>query len=98
MGDDEADMNMALMLDGNAVAGRLQQIFGRDMTTAVARCAGCASDAQMGALMAFTHGPGVVLRCPRCQAAIARIVETDTAIYLDARGAAYVRMASKVDS
>jgi hypothetical protein len=48
--------------------------------------------------MAFTRGPGVVLRCPRCQAAIARIVETDTAIYLDARGAAYVRMASKVDS
>jgi hypothetical protein len=98
MGDDEADMNMALMLDGNAVAGQLQEIFGRDMTTAVARCAGCAGDAQMGALMAFTHGPGVVLRCPRCQAAIARIVETDTAIYLDARGAAYVRMASKVDS
>jgi hypothetical protein len=98
MGDDEADMNMALMLDGNAVAGQLQQIFGRDMTTAVARCAGCASDAEMGALMAFTRGPGVVLRCPRCQAAIARIVETDTAIYLDARGAAYVRLASKVDS
>src|ERR1700688_2667800 len=98
MGDDEADMNMALMLDGNAVAGQLQEIFGRDMTTAVARCAVCAGDAQMGAFMAFTHGPGVVLRCPRCQAAIARIVETDTAIYLDARGAAYVRMASKVDS
>ncbi|MCU1334406.1 MAG: hypothetical protein JWM08_3398 [Candidatus Angelobacter sp.] len=98
MGDDDADMNMALMLDGNAVAGRLQQIFGREMTMATARCAGCGSDAQMGALMAFTRGPGVVLRCPSCQAAIARIVETDAAIYLDARGAAYVRMASKVDS
>jgi hypothetical protein len=98
MGDNEEDMNKSLMLDGNAVAGQLQQIFGRDMTTAVARCAGCASDAEMGALMAFTHGPGVVLRCPRCEAAIARIVETDAAIYLDARGAAYVRMVSKVDS
>jgi hypothetical protein len=95
MGDDDADMNMALMLDGNAVAGRLQQIFGGDMTTAIARCAGCASDAEMGALMAFTRGPGVVLRCPRCQAAIARIVETDAAIYLDARGAEYVRMAPR---
>ena len=92
MADDEADMNVALMVDGNAVAGRLQQIFGRDMTTAVARCAGCASDAEMGALIAFTRGPGVVLRCPACQAAIARIVETPAAIYLDARGAAYVRM------
>jgi hypothetical protein len=92
MGDDDADMNMALMVDGNAVAGQLQQIFGRDMTTAVARCAGCASDTEMGGLMAFTRGPGVVLRCPICQAAIARIVETAAAVYLDARGAAYVRM------
>lgn len=95
MDDDVADMNMALMVDGNAVAGQLEQIFGRDMTTAVARCAGCASDAEMGALIAFTRGPGVVLRCPTCQTAIARIVETGAAIYLDARGAAYVRMGSR---
>jgi hypothetical protein len=93
MDNDEADMNTALMVDGNAVAGQLQQIFGRDMTMAVARCAGCASDAEMGASMAFTRGPGIVLRCPACLAAIARIVETPSPIYLEARGAAYLRMA-----
>jgi len=87
--DDDADMSAALMVDGNAVAGQLQQIFGRDMTTAVARCVSCALDAEIGALMAFTRGPGVVLRCPACEAMIARIVETPDAIYLDARGAAY---------
>ncbi len=92
MSDDKTDMNAALMLDGNAVAGRLAQIFGRDMTTAVTRCAGCTSDAQMGALMAFTQAPGVVLRCPACKAVIARIVQTSSAVYLDARGAAYVRI------
>ena len=93
MDNDEADMNTALMVDGNAVAGELQQIFGRDMTMTVARCAGCSRDAELGALMAFTRGPGVVLRCPACQAAIARIVATPTAIYLEARGAAFLRMA-----
>ena len=93
MKNDEADMNTALMVDGNAVAGRLEQIFGRDMTVAVARCAGCARDAALGALMAFTRVPGVVLRCPACQQAIARIVETPSAIYLEARGAAFIRMA-----
>jgi hypothetical protein len=93
MENDEADMNTALMVDGNAVAGQLEQIFGRDMTMAMARCAGCAREAAMGALMAFTRGPGIVLRCPACQAAIARIVETPTAIYLEARGAAYLRIA-----
>jgi hypothetical protein len=93
MENDQADMNTALMLDGNAIAGELQQIFGRDMTAAVARCAGCSRDAAMGALMAFTQGPGIVLRCPACQNAIARIVETPAAIYLEARGAAFLRMA-----
>ena len=92
MDTDDGDMNTALMVDGNAVAGQLQQIFGRDMTMAVARCAGCANDAEMGALMAFIRGPGVVLRCPACQAAIARIVETPSAIYLEARGATFLRM------
>jgi uncharacterized protein DUF6510 len=92
MDDDDDDMDTALMLDGNAVAGQLQQIFGREMTTAMARCAGCGNEAEMGALMAFTRAPGVVLRCPACQAAIARIVETPSAIYLEARGAAYLRM------
>jgi hypothetical protein len=93
MDNDEADMNTALMVDGNAVAGELQQIFGRDMTMTVARCAGCSRDTEMGALMAFTRGPGVVLRCPACQTAIARIVETPSALYLEARGAAFLRMA-----
>jgi len=92
MDNDQADMNTALMVDGNAVAGQLQQIFGRDMTTAMARCAGCGRDAEMGALMAFTQAPGVVLRCPACQTAIARIVQTPSAIYLEARGAAFLRM------
>jgi hypothetical protein len=95
MDDDQADVTTALMVDGNAVGGQLEQIFGRDMTMAVARCAGCATEAELGALMAFTRGPGVVLRCPTCQAAIARIVETTSAIYLDARGAAYVRMGTR---
>jgi len=90
--DDAADMNTALMVDGNAVAGQLQRIFGRDVTMAVARCAGCTRDAEVGALLAFVRGPGVVLRCPSCQAVIARIVETNADLYLDVRGAAFVRM------
>src|SRR6266550_135233 len=92
MNMDDADMNTALMVDGNAVAGQLMDVFGRDMTIAVARCAGCAREAEMGALMAFTRGPGVVLRCPACEAAIARVVETPTAIYVEARGASFLRL------
>lgn len=92
MRDDDMDMNIALMVDGNAVAGALQQLFGRDMTMAVVRCSGCAADAEIGALMAFTRGPGVVLRCPACETAIVRLVESPGAHYVDARGAVFMRL------
>lgn len=90
--DDSPDMNTALMLDGNALAGEMQALFGRDMTTAVARCAGCAADTQMGALLAFVRGPGAVLRCPLCDTAVLRIVQTSVAYYIDTAGAAYMRL------
>lgn len=89
-GDD--DMNTALMVDGNAVAGELQQVFGRDVTMAVTRCCSCAVDTPLGALMAFVRGPGVVLRCPTCDTVIVRIVETPTQYYVDTRGATFMRL------
>jgi hypothetical protein len=94
MSDNGMDMNTALMVDGNAIAGKLSAIFAHDMTQAEARCAGCGNDAPIGALMAFTHNPGIVLRCPACQSAIARIVETPSWVYFEARGASFVRMSA----
>jgi hypothetical protein len=43
-------------------------------------------------LLAFTHAPGVVLRCPGCEQVVLRMVETDDAVHLDARGAACLRL------
>ena len=33
-----ADINRALMLDGNAVAGLLEEVFSHEMTTSLAEC------------------------------------------------------------
>ncbi len=87
------DMNRDLMVDGNAVAGLLQTIFGVEMTTSPTECANCGRAGEMGELLAFTRGPGIVLRCPGCESILLRIVETPDAVYLDARGAAYLRLA-----
>ena len=38
----------ALMLDGNAVAGLLQEVFGTEMTTTLETCAGCGATESMG--------------------------------------------------
>ena len=93
MDDETIDVNRALMLDGNAVAGLLQGIFGAEMTTNPAECANCGNVSEMGGLLAFTRAPGAVLRCPACEEVMVTIVETPNGIYLDARGAAYVRLA-----
>ncbi len=86
------DMNQELMLDGNAVAGMFYELFAREITAEPAECAHCGNEAAMGALHAYTQAPGIVLRCPACQQVVVRMVVTEDAIYLDARGAAYIRM------
>lgn len=92
MEDPRNDLNHELMLDGNAAAGMLQDIFGVEMTAAPTECASCGNEAQIGTLLAFTQGPGVILRCSACENVMLRIVQTPDAIYLDARGAVYLRL------
>ncbi len=92
MNADTMDMNTLLMLDGNAVAGLLDEIFTTEMTIAETCCAGCGREGEIGSLHVFMHGPGVVLRCPACQQVIMRIVRTPHATYIDARGAAFLRI------
>lgn len=95
MSDQAIDLNQALMLDGNAVAGLLQEMFGAEMTANPAECANCGQVSEVGALLAFTHAPGVVLRCPACEAVMLRLVETPQGVYLDARGVVYLRLARR---
>ncbi len=92
MENGEPDMNRALMVDGNAAAGILYDVFALEMTAAPTACAACGNQAEVGALLAFMKAPGLVLRCPTCESTMLRIVETPQAIYLDARGAAYLRL------
>jgi hypothetical protein len=88
----QTDADRALLLDGNAVAGVLQALFGVEMTASPTACAHCGRAGALGTLLAFTHAPGLVLRCPACEHVMLRIVETPDAVYLDARGAVYLRM------
>jgi len=93
MNETTGDLNHKLMLDANAAAGLLHEIFGVEMTAAPTECANCGNEAELGTLLAFTHGPGLVLRCSTCENIVLRLVETPDAIYLDARGAVYLRLA-----
>jgi phage FluMu protein Com len=79
------------MLDGNAAAGPLAAAFGTEMTTVPGKCAHCGAVHVVAELRAYVRAPGTVLRCPICDGIVLRVVETEDATYVDARGAAYLR-------
>ena len=74
-----------LMLDGNAVAGLLQELFAVEMTTAVGTCGTCGAAGPVGAVHVY-RGAGVVLRCPHCGNMLAKLVKSDSRVWIDFTG------------
>ena len=75
-----------MRLDGNAAGGALRDVFTRDMTAAIAKCAGCGMEGPVGVLLEYGHAMGVILRCPGCDAVLLRIVHTPGWLKVDASG------------
>jgi hypothetical protein len=74
-----------LMLDGNAVAGMLSDVFAVEMTTAIMTCGNCGTSGAVGAMHLF-QGAGIVMRCPNCGNAVAKIVEDGTRMWMSFTG------------
>ncbi len=73
-------------LDGNAAGGILQEIFPFEMTLVQATCTGCGATDAIGALAAYMHGMGTVVRCPSCDTALIRVAQAKGRYWLDMRG------------
>jgi hypothetical protein len=73
-------------LDGNAAAGNLQEIFPFEMTLVQATCTGCGTTNVIGALAAYMHGMGTVVRCPVCDNVLIRVAQVKRRYWLDMRG------------
>ena len=79
-------------LDGNATAGLLVEIFGRDLTTAVVTCAACGAAAEVAELAVYLRAPGTVGRCRSCDAVL-MVVTTIREIHcVDLGGLADLRL------
>ena len=74
-----------LMLDGNAVAGMLSEVFAAEMTTATMTCGNCGMAGAVGAMHVF-RGAGIVMRCLNCDNVMAKIVEDGTRIWMSFGG------------
>ena len=57
-------------LDGNAIGGMLMEMFGAEMTTAVATCGSCGAASQVAELPVYMPGLGTVVRCRSCESVL----------------------------
>jgi hypothetical protein len=74
-----------LMLDGNAIAGLLQEVFEVEMTTVVGTCSNCGARRELGAAHVY-RAAGTVVRCPQCGAVLARFVSRESVACVDLSG------------
>jgi hypothetical protein len=81
-----------LRLDGNAVAGMLAEAFGFEMTVSRGGCAGCGATNQLGAMLVYAHGMGVIGCCPACGQPLLRIARGEGRWWLDLRGLAWLQI------
>jgi ribosomal protein S27E len=59
-----------MVLDGNAIGGLLQELFGADLTDAEATCATCGATGPVAETAVYLRGPGTVVRCRNCSAVL----------------------------
>lgn len=74
-------------LDGNAAAGRLEDVFAVEITTVRATCDGCGTTAVVAELVVYADAPGTVVRCPSCSAVVIRLAQVPGSTWIDLRGA-----------
>ncbi|TCC54375.1 hypothetical protein E0H73_38635 [Kribbella pittospori] len=73
-------------LDGNAMAGVMHDLFGRDMTTMGYRCTGCGKTGVVAEMAVYASGPGTVARCRDCDTILLMLSERRGMYCIDAPG------------
>jgi hypothetical protein len=81
------------VLDGNALAGPLGEIFGIEVTSAIVACAGCGRRQAVAELVVFVSGMGWVARCRGCGDVMLRAAQVRSEVVLDLRGCSTLRVA-----
>jgi hypothetical protein len=77
-----------LVVDGNAIGGMLIEVFGAEMTTAVATCGSCGAVSQVAELAVYRPGLGTVVRCRACGAVLMTFVRIRDVTCVDLMGLA----------
>jgi len=79
-------------LDGNALAGALRDVFAVELTDAHGTCAGCGRRGRLAETRLYARAPGLVARCPGCDAMLLRMVTGPDRTWIDLRGLAVIEV------
>jgi hypothetical protein len=82
-----------VIVDGNALAGRLADVLGVEPTTALLRCRGCGSLGELAVTRVFQTPMGAVARCRSCDTALVTVVEVGARRWVALPGARAVSVA-----
>ena len=80
-----------LVLNGNAAAGFLEEIFAPEITSAEVECEACGHTAALVSLRLYAPTMGAVLRCAHCDGILMRAVHTVHGRWLEMKGVRYLR-------
>jgi hypothetical protein len=75
-------------LDGNAIGGLLQEVFGTEMTAAVSVCGNCGDTRPVAELVVYLQAPGPVVRCRTCDSVLMVFVKAHGRTCVDLLGLA----------
>jgi len=79
-----------VMVDGNALAGELSEVFSQDVTVARVACGGCDAVEQLGADHAYVQAPGMVLRCCHCDHVLLVMVRAGEQLRVSLAGSRWI--------
>jgi hypothetical protein len=80
-------------VDGNELAGAVSELFTADVTVARGQCVDCGRVAMVAEAHVYSSAPGLVARCPGCDAVLLRLVRGPGRAWLDLRGMTYLEFA-----
>jgi hypothetical protein len=80
-----------MVLDGNAAAGLLSEIFALEPTTAIAECSTCGATGAVGAMPMYAAPMGAILRCAHCHSVLMSVVSTPRGRWLEMSGVRCLR-------
>ena len=75
-------------VDGNAIGGLLQDVFGAEMTGAASVCGNCSDTRPVAELAVYLQAPGTVVRCRTCDSVLMVFVKTHGRMCVDLMGLA----------